>query len=83
MRIVPSLSAEETLKILEKQWITTSDLKKLACVGTNKAKELRESIIKMIYEEDGNYYLPSGQLPTDKVIKYLKINISYLKKINS
>ena len=82
MKIIPSLSAKDTLEILDKQWLTTNDLKKLACVGTNKVKELKKSIIEMIHKEDGdNYYLPSGQLPTDKVIKYLKINVNYLKKI--
>lgn len=82
MKIIPSLTAEETLHILSKQWICTKDLKRLACVSSARVKELRESIIKMIYEEEGeNYYLPSGQLPTDKVIKYLKINVNYLKKV--
>ena len=81
MKIIPSLSAKETLKKKEKQWLTTNDLKKLACVGSARGASIKKAIIDKLHEEDKNYYLPSGQLPTDKVVEYLKINIKHLRKI--
>ena len=83
MKTIPSLSAEETLKILENQWLTTNDLKKLACVGTTKVSEIKKAIIEELHKEDKNYYLPAGLLPTDKVVEFLKINIKYLKRISN
>ena len=83
MKTIPSLSATETLEIIKKQWLTTSDLKKLACVGNNRVAEIKKAIIDKLHEEDKNYYLPSGLLPTDRVVDYLKINIKYLEKISN
>lgn len=81
MKTIPSLSAEQTLKILENQWLTTSDIKKLACVGSSKVTDIKKAIIDKLHKEDENYYLPAGLLPTDKVVEYLKINVKFLKKI--
>lgn len=82
MKTIPSLSAEETLQILENQWLTTNDIKRLACVGTTRVASIKKAIIDKLHEEDENYYLPAGLLPTDKVVEFLKINVKYLKKIS-
>lgn len=81
MRVVERLPASEILKLLDKQWLNTSDIKKLACVGTNKAIELRNAIASKVTNDDPNYFLPSKLVPTSAVVDYLHLDIKYLKKI--
>lgn len=79
MRITKITSADEMLEILKKPWLGTSDIKKLANVGINKALEIKADIVKQLSEQ--NYFLPSGLVPTDKVVEYLHLNIKYLKRV--
>lgn len=74
------LTATETLELLNNQWATTTDVKRLACVGTNKSLDIMKSIREDA--ESKGYFLPSGLVPMEMVIDYLKINVSYLKKIS-
>lgn len=73
-----SLSAHEILDILDKYYLNIEDIKKVACVGRNKALEIRKEIEKICYLD--NIKIPTGLIPADKLIDYLGINISYLKK---
>jgi len=73
------MGAKDTLELLSKQWCDLNDLMKLTQVGKNYAIKLRNEIrISLI--NDG-YLLPSRLLPMNEVVKYLKINISYLQKM--
>ena len=81
MRIVKRLSANEILKILENQWLTTKDIKDIACVGYTKASYIKNEIELKIKERDQNYFLPSGLVPSKEVVDYLNIDIKYLRKI--
>ena len=81
MKIAKVLSATETLKILDNQWLSTNDIKMLAGVGLSRASSLKKEIEKIIKQNDPNYFLPSGLVPTNAVIDYLHINVNYLKKI--
>lgn len=81
MRITKTLSANETLKILDSQWLSTNDIRLLARVGLSKAALLKKEIEKAVKQDDPNYFLPAGLVPTVAVIDYLHININYLKKI--
>lgn len=74
------LSATETLELLNNQWATTSDVKKLACVGNNRGSDIMRAIRENA--ESQGYHLPRGLVPMEMVIDYLKININYLKKIS-
>lgn len=74
------MSADETLRIIAKPWCNLVDLMKLAQIGRNNALELRRAIRK--YVLDQGYQLPGNNLPMDKVVEYLKINIDYLEKYN-
>ena len=73
------LTTSETLKLLSKPYLKTSDIKKIASCGDNKAIEIKKAILKICDER--NYYVPSGLTPTEIVIEYLNININYLKKM--
>lgn len=79
-KIPKSASASEMLEILKKQWLNTKDIKILASVGYEKAVKIKKEIIKNV-EEQG-CFLPSGLVPSEEVIKYLNLNIKYLKKVS-
>lgn len=79
MRIAKTNSASESLQILSKLFLRNTDIAKLACCGAGKAGKIAKEIRKLA--EEKNYYVPSGLLPTELVIDYLKINTNYLKKI--
>ena len=38
------MTAEETLKIINKQWATTKDIMKIACIGEARALKIKKSI---------------------------------------
>lgn len=80
MKTVKTLSANEILNLLNKQWATAQDIRAIGSVGANKALEIKNEIRKKV-EVDG-YKLPSTRLlPMQYVIDYFKININYLKKV--
>ena len=74
------MTAQETLDIIAKPWCNLEDLMKLAQVGRNLALELRHKIRDYVINQ--GYQLPGNNLPMDKVVEYLKINIEYLEKTN-
>lgn len=73
------MTAEETLKIINKQWATTKDIMKIACIGEARALKIKKSIQEKLYDDE--YVLPRNKIPMEEVIKYFKINIDFLKKI--
>lgn len=78
-RMPQRASAKEMLKILDNQWLSTNDIKTLACVGIRKAKQIKDEIAKQ--EADKNNFLPNSLVPSEAVIEYLNLNTKYLKKI--
>ena len=38
------MTAEDTLKIINKQWATTKDIMKIACLGEASALKIKKSI---------------------------------------
>ena len=73
------MSAEETLKLISKQWCSISDLMKLLGCGRNKAlgvkKDIKDKLIK------NGYYIPGNNLPMQAVVDMLKIDINKLERI--
>lgn len=73
------MNAEQTLKLIAKQWCNLSDLMKLLGCGRNKAlivkKQIKDKLIN-----DG-YIIPCNNLPMKAVIDILKIDVDYLNKI--
>lgn len=74
MRVI---NASETLELISKQWAKVEDIKVLAQVGNVKARKIK----KAIEEELDNWLLPYGQVPMQKVVEYLRIDIKYLRKV--
>ena len=75
------MNTEETLKIINKQWCNLNDLMKLANVGRNTALSIKRTIKQKL--ENENYYVPNNAIPMHEVIKYLNIDITYLKSISN
>ena len=73
------LSASETLNILNKQWLDTTDIMKICNVGINKARNIASDVMQK--NEKIKSRLPSGVIPADIFIEYFGIDLDYLFKI--
>ena len=73
------MSAEETMKIITKQWCNLTDLMKLLGCGRNKALDIKKQIKDKLIKE--GYFIPSNDLPMQAVVDVLKIDIDRLEKI--
>lgn len=74
-----STNPTERLQILEsKTWLTVPDIKKVADCGEHTARKILKSIIAEIEAE--GYLVPTTvQVPTDRVIRRLNINLDFLR----
>ena len=75
------MKANELLEIISKQWCKTEDLIKITGLGRNTVLKLKKQIKNSLNTRE--YSLLNGLLPMNEVVKYLKIDIDYLKDINS
>ena len=75
------MNAEETLKIISKQWCNLTDLMRLLGCGRNKALIVKKTIKDRLIEE--GYIVPSNNLPMKAVVDILKIDVNYLKDISN
>ncbi len=73
------MSAEETMKIITKQWCNLTDLMKLLGCGRNKSLEVKKQIKNKLINE--GYFIPGNDLPMQAVVDVLKIDIDRLEKI--
>lgn len=74
-----SLSAQEVKKIISKMWASTDDIKKLGCIGNNKALKIKKEIRnKMV---DDGYAIPRNLVDMTLVIKYFKIDPEKIDKL--
>ncbi len=73
------MNAEETMKIITKQWCNLTDLMKLLGCGRNKALDIKKQIKNKLVNE--GYYIPGNDLPMQAVVDVLKIDIDRLNKI--
>ena len=71
------MTADETLKLIAKQWCNLTDVMKLANIGRNSALNVK-SKIKSDLESKG-FYVPKNAVPMQEVVKYLNIDIDYLE----
>lgn len=75
------MNAEQTLKLIAKQWCNLADLMKLLGCGRNKALIVKKQIKDKLINE--GYIIPSNNLPMKAVIDILKIDVDYLNKIKN
>ena len=72
------MTANETLRLIAKQWCNLSDLMKLAGVGRNTALNIKNSIKQKLEQEE--CYVSNNAVPMQEVVKYLNIDIPYLEE---
>ena len=68
------------LEVLKKQWLNTKDIKILASVSEEKARTIKKKITNDLL--NNNNFVPDGLVPNEEVVRYLNLNIKYLKKIS-
>jgi len=73
------MTANETLKLISKQWCNLTDLMLLLSCGRNKALEVKKQIKDKLLSE--GYIIPSNDLPMQAVVDSLKIDINRLEYI--
>ena len=73
------MSAEDTMKIITKQWCNLTDLMKLLGCGRNKALNVKKQIKNKLINE--GYFIPGNDLPMQAVVDVLKIDIDRLERI--
>lgn len=71
------MSAEETLKLIAKQWCSLEDIMKLGHLGRNSALKAKKKI-KDKLEKQG-YLIPKSVVPTKEVVAFFDIDIPYLE----
>ena len=75
------MKAKELLDLLDKQWANTKDIQKIGGIGEAKALKVKKHIRDELINEK-NYYLPNERtVPMCEVVKFFKIDINYLKRI--
>ena len=60
MTIKNKPTASEILEILNQPWIGTEEIKRLACVGNDKARKIKTKIKEQLLDE--GYTLPSSNV---------------------
>lgn len=73
------LSSKELLDLLSCQWMGNEEIMLIAHCGKNKAGKYRKEIEELVKAKSGKF-CPYAQVPTEFVVEYFGINISYLKK---
>lgn len=73
-------NAKDILKVISKQWCSSQDFMTLSCTGKNTTLKLMKELRTQLEKE--NYFLPTNLLPMDKVVEYLKLNVSFLEKVS-
>ena len=71
-----TFNANEILEVINKQWLSRSDIEILAGCKKGKATKIMHDI-----NEKAKYKPVRGLVPTDLTVEYLGININYLKRI--
>ena len=80
MKVTNSISAKETLELINKTWADKHDVMKLASCGETSAEKIKKDLTDILAQE--GYVLPTNKVPMDRLVQYLKININYLKKVS-
>ena len=74
-----SLTAPEVKNIISKMWASTDDIKKLGCIGNNKALKIKKELRNKMVDE--GYAIPRNLVDMQLVIKYFKIDLNKIEKL--
>lgn len=74
-----SLTAKEVRQIISKMWANTEDIKRLGCVGNNKALEIKKEIRNHMV--DNGYVVPRNLVDMSLVIEYFNIDLNRIERL--
>lgn len=74
-----SLSTKEMSEIIDKIWASTEDIKKIGCIGKNRALEVKKEIRQMMIDDHKIY--PRNYVSMEYVIKYFNIDEKKIRRI--
>lgn len=75
-----NVTADEILGIIHFQWAGTKEIMKIGNVGEARALRIKKEISSDLVEK--GYTLPRNKVPMEFVLKYFKINIEFLRRVN-
>ncbi len=75
------MDANETLKILSKQWANVHDIVAITGFKKSKAYEIIRDMRNELISQ--GYMLPKGLIPMDIIVEKFKINIDYLERMKN
>ena len=75
------MDANETLKILSKQWANVHDIVVITGFKKSKAYEIIRDMRNELISQ--GYMLPKGLIPMDIIVEKFKINIDYLERMKN
>jgi len=75
-----NVTATEILEIIHFQWAGTKEIMKIGNIGEARALKIKKTITSDLLEK--GYTLPRNKVPMEVVLKYFKINIDYLRRVN-
>ena len=74
-----SLTAKETLQIIQKLWATTEDIMKIGCCGNNKAQKIKIELRNKMIDE--GYAVPRNMVDMKLVMDYFRVDEARIKKL--
>ena len=75
------MNANETLKILSKQWPNVHDIVAITGFKKSKVYEIMRDMRAELTSQ--GYLLPKGLIPMDVIVEKFKINIEYLERMKN
>lgn len=74
-----NLKAEELIPIFSQIWASTEDIKKIGCVGKNKALKIKNEIRNQMI--DDNMIFPRYLVSMEYVLNYFKIDENKIRSM--
>ncbi len=74
-----NLKAEELIPIFSQIWASTEDIKKIGCVGKNKALKIKNDIRNQMI--DDNMIFPRYLVSMEYVLNYFKIDENKIRSM--
>lgn len=72
-------SAKEVLKVLEKPWLNTKDIRVVCSVSEPKARIIKQDVVNIV--ENKGYRLPYNLIPAKELIDYLHLDMDFLREM--
>ena len=78
-----NVTVAELQELIKFYFAGTKEIRKIGCVGENRALEIKRLIREKIIKECKKYIMPQNMVPMCEVLDFFGIDIDYLEKISS